>query len=325
MRRLLLVGNYGVGNVGDEALKEYFLTRFPEVEWTVVSANPEHHEVPRFPTGIRSLFGTNWTQFVRVLRACDGVVFGGGSLFTDVESPHACVIWGNHVRIARLLRKPVFLAFQGVGPFVTRKGRKYAKRAVRSASFLSVRDPESHKRTTQLLSKSNNKKVIQSFDPVINLFEAKKSKERTQELLTIIPRKNSPETFIDRAAGLVMDGDFVSVRIVSMQPDDEHEKAVCKKLKERVGGEIVKAYTLDELKDALEGSARVLTERYHGALAAFGLGIPVYIQWQKEGDKLHVLSQFLANGSLETKLEHAHGLVARGEQALRQAIADIKK
>ena len=33
--RLLLVGNYGVGNLGDEALREYFLKRFPEVQGEV--------------------------------------------------------------------------------------------------------------------------------------------------------------------------------------------------------------------------------------------------------------------------------------------------
>jgi len=73
--RLLLVGNYGVGNLGDEALKEYFLTRFPEIDWIVVSANPRTGEVARLPMGIRSFFWLRWMATLRAYREADGVVF----------------------------------------------------------------------------------------------------------------------------------------------------------------------------------------------------------------------------------------------------------
>ena len=94
--RYLLVGNYGVGNAGDEILKDYFLERFPGIEWIVCSACPVSGEVWRLPAGVRSFLSFKWLYTLWVLRKSDGMVFGGGSLFTDVESVRACFVWFAH-------------------------------------------------------------------------------------------------------------------------------------------------------------------------------------------------------------------------------------
>ena len=113
--RLLMVGNYGDGNVGDEALREYFLRRYTSHRWTVLSAHPSTpQELPRLPSGIRSFLSFKWLRTLNQLPDFDAVVFGGGSLFTDIESPLACILWWLHVRAARFFGKPVLLAFQGV-------------------------------------------------------------------------------------------------------------------------------------------------------------------------------------------------------------------
>ncbi|MBI5155969.1 hypothetical protein HZA45_01700, partial [Candidatus Peregrinibacteria bacterium] len=96
--RCVLIGNYGTGNFGDEALRSYFLKSFPEIEWQVVSARPTADELPRLPAGPRSLFTTKWFRTIKALRHCDAVVFGGGTLFTDSESVFACFLWWLHVR-----------------------------------------------------------------------------------------------------------------------------------------------------------------------------------------------------------------------------------
>ena len=90
MKQFLLVGNFGVGNVGDEAIRTYILQAFPEVHWTVLSGDRmQSGDVPRLPYGIRSFLSTAWWKTLRAYRSSDGIVFGGGSLFTDVESKKA--------------------------------------------------------------------------------------------------------------------------------------------------------------------------------------------------------------------------------------------
>jgi polysaccharide pyruvyl transferase WcaK-like protein len=139
----LLVGNYGVGNAGDEILRSYFLDRFPECQFLVLSASPREGELSRFPAGIRSFLSCRWLRTMRALWQSHGLVFGGGSLLTDVESPHACFVWWIHALFAWALRKPYYLAFQGIGPFRTRLGEALARFVVQRATFISVRDTQS--------------------------------------------------------------------------------------------------------------------------------------------------------------------------------------
>ena len=314
----MLIGNYGVQNLGDEALREYFEAHFPEVHWSVVSANPKKGEFPRLPCGPRSLIGTPWWQTIRAIRHSDGVIFGGGSLFTDVESPFACILWWWHAFVARLCRKPVLLAFQGIGPFRSKIGRMLARNVLRHADFLSVRDFLSVERVKSL---NLNTKIVQSFDPVFLLLDNKKSAEvRTKNLFTIIPRKNSTHELTEKAVELVADQDIDEVRILSLQERQSHEQLICHELlaafSERgIETSITTARSLAELVRHIEDSSLLLSQRYHGALAGIAQGIETIALPQREGDKLATL-----DGLTEAQVDELRARAQHGEDALREAL-----
>lgn len=307
----LLVGNYGVGNLGDEALCAYFLQAFPEVRWTVLSAHPRAGELPRLPGGVRSLLRPGWLRTVGALMRCDALVFGGGSLFTDVESSYACVLWGMHVLAARLLGKPVLLAFQGIGPFRTRFGEGIARRCAAVAVHISVRDSLSADRVH---SWGLSSKCIQTSDPVFSLLEKKKISRNPKNVFIIIPRHNSQESFGIRAAELVLEQNTPVVHCVTMQPDSQEEQSVLKNISAHVAGCAAtrNATTLDSLMESLHDASFVLTQRYHGALAALAMRIPMEIVPQGKGDKLSTLI-----GADPEALSRA---VRTGEDALRSAL-----
>jgi polysaccharide pyruvyl transferase WcaK-like protein len=269
--RCLLIGNFGVGNLGDEALKEYFLSEFPSVEWKIVGI-----DTPRLPSGLRSFLSLRWIKTLREFRATDAVVFGGGSLFTDVESVSACLLWWLHASAARIFRKPVHFAFQGVGPFTTRVGEWLAKKSFRHASTISVRDSLSKKRVDAW---GLNKKCIQSYDPVYQLMKNKKVDVSSKNVLVLIPRMNSGDKFTKAAQDLCKSTTPESVHVISMQPDKKSESDYCQRLVATLGNraEIFPARTLDELLHRISSVSTVLTERYHGALAALALGKKVEI------------------------------------------------
>lgn len=308
--RCILLGNYGVGNLGDELLREYFVRRFPDVEWIVVSARPqEPHEVPRLPLGVRSLF-VPWWRTIRAIASADAVVCGGGTLFSDVESVVACVLWGWHVLVARLFRKPVFLAFQGIGPFRTRLGRWCGWRVLRSARFVSVRDAASHRRALFLVGDLG---ILQTFDPVFLLLEEHPS-PRAGGSLVIIPRTDPPEGFAPRALELRGSGRYSSVRILSFQPDNAAERKICRALQVYLPeADLLEVRTAEEARSALAGTGIVLTARYHGAVAALALGVPFETVAQAREDKLSTLPASEVRQSLRA-------LVERGEAALREAL-----
>lgn len=318
--KLLLVGNFGVGNLGDEALRQYFLKRFPEVTWTTVSAKPMGDaEVPRLPLGIRS-FRQPWTQTIKAYRETQGVVFGGGSLLTDVESLLACVLWWLHVMVARLFSKPVFLTFQGIGPFHTRAGEWFARSAVHHAQFVSVRDEFSLKRVLQWGIQG----VVLTFDPVLKIIEQHMAAPaKDLMVIALIPRANSKSEFITRMKEVLGNKRPDEVRIISFQHENPHECKLCEELPEHLGMPCTcrAVHTLQELADALSGVSYVLTERYHGGIAAIGLGIPFGMVVQSPEDKLSALKMYESGSH---KLDSL-ALVQWGEEELREALRVLEK
>src|SRR5581483_9882466 len=97
-------------------------------------------------------------------------------------------LWGLHAKVAKLFRKPVYFAFQGIGPFKTKKGEKWARKTLQKATFISVRDADSFDRVKKIVGKKRNTKIVQSFDPVFVLLEEEKYYNRITNVLSIIPR-----------------------------------------------------------------------------------------------------------------------------------------
>ncbi len=309
--RCILIGNYGVGNIGDEALMAYFLRAFPDIDWIIVTASPKgEREVPRLPLGFRSFFRP-WGKTLQAIARADAVVFGGGSLFTDSESVFACVLWWWHASVARLFRKPVFLAFQGVGPFRTSFAEWLARSAFRSAAFVSVRDSASFRRV-QLWNMHAT--PVQTFDPVFMLFARKKPVPSPKKILTIIPRGRSNDAFFTEVS-LVSRRPFDQLRIVLMQPSAQ-ERAMAERIKAAAPIEsvVVPVLSPEQLLDEISMSSQVITQRYHGALAALAVGIPVTIVPQVSGDKLWELRE------MQHDPQKFAELLRRGEDAMAKAL-----
>lgn len=320
--RALLIGNYGTGNLGDEALREYFVREFPRVEWRVVSAHPSLQELPRLPAGVRSFCSLRWWRTVAEYRHADAVVFGGGTLFTDSESLLACILWFLHAALAVLVRKPLFLAFQGIGPFRTRTGEWCARYAVSHAASVSVRDDASLRRVEAW---KMNKKTVRSFDPIYSRIVERKG-DGTQSVLLVIPRGNSTDTFRVRVGAEVKKESWNEVRVVSMAPDDPRELLQCSVLRsllkeQGMEASIVPVRTLPELVSQMEVASFVLTQRYHGAIAAMAAGVQSEVIPQREGDKLAELTPWTnldsgGRADLTARVEE-------GRRALEEAFARI--
>jgi polysaccharide pyruvyl transferase WcaK-like protein len=82
---------------------------------------------------------------------------------------------------------------------------------------------------------------------------------------------------------------------------------------QEVNGVVVPIRTVDDLVREIGTSSFVLTQRYHGALAALALGIPFEAVAQGEGDKLADLQKPHSVEEWKTR-------IADGERELRLAL-----
>jgi len=180
---------------------------------------------------------------------------------------------------------------------------------VSRAAFVSVRDNASFERVKAWRKNTN---IIQTCDPIFSLFAAQKKDSGSQKLLVIIPRKNSPLLFGDRAVQLQNSGMWSGIHILSLQPDDPKEREVCSALAVRVSGRVIPVRTTEDLVSEVCAAAFVLTQRYHGALAALALGVPFETVPQGEGDKLSSVSAIPSATAL--------ALVSEGERQLRSRL-----
>jgi polysaccharide pyruvyl transferase WcaK-like protein len=314
----VLVGNYGAQNIGDEALREYFLSAFHEVEWKVVSASPSGpNEVPRLPFGLRSFF-TSWPRTIGAIARSKAAVFGGGSLFTDIESVRACMMWWSYAFIARLFRKPVILAFQGIGPFRTRFGLLLAQWTAKRAVFISVRDDESLKR---IEGWDLGCEPTLTFDPAFALFASHPKRTSGGRTLVLIPRTNSDDRFFSAAAEKIKER-FDTIRILLMQPDGA-EKRVGDRLRALAGSSavVVAISSVHQLLDEISAASFVLSQRYHGALAALAMSVPMDTVPQGAGDKMDGLRQM---GKDTQAVERWKRSIETGQSTLKAQLATLR-
>jgi polysaccharide pyruvyl transferase WcaK-like protein len=134
--RVLIIGNFGNGNTGDEAMLARTLQELPEdTEVRVVSRNPRMvealHRVPGVPMeGI---------PFIRSLKWCDGIAVVGGGLFgtgaSSLVKALPAIVWAATARG----RDITYLAI-GVYPGTPDRVLDLLRRSVRKPGRISVRD-----------------------------------------------------------------------------------------------------------------------------------------------------------------------------------------
>jgi len=139
---IAVLGYYGLGNCGDEAVLAGLLhglrEQAPHIQVTVLSANPratsQLHQV-RSVHRIRRLLPT--------IAGCDALVAGGGSLLQDITSQRSLVYYVFALKAALALGKKVVLCGQGLGPLVTPRSRRMAASVLNRAHAITLRDPDS--------------------------------------------------------------------------------------------------------------------------------------------------------------------------------------
>ncbi|PIQ77720.1 hypothetical protein COV82_02940 [Candidatus Peregrinibacteria bacterium CG11_big_fil_rev_8_21_14_0_20_46_8] len=143
--RITIVGNFGCGNLGDEAilsgLKTLILKKHRGAEITVLGKGK------LLPIGLRSFLKSLvqwrlWSQPLHALKEADYVIIGGGGLFTDEESRRGTVLWTLHGIVAHFMGRKVLCLGVSIGKMGW-LSTQLAKVLFRRALSVVVRDKKS--------------------------------------------------------------------------------------------------------------------------------------------------------------------------------------
>lgn len=190
-RRILICGNYGAGNFGDELILMGLLKiikKLPNIEITVMTGNEKEtwtsynvQVAPFVPSSIKS-----WTKNIlkgkaaRALFAigqADLIIFGGGGLFNEKEEK-SMKIWNSQVKAFRFFKKPVIMIGQSFGAIEKEKNKKIIRHVCESMKKIFVRDHTS-KKNLETLGIERNIQVIS--DPAFWLDPSDFSEDARQE------------------------------------------------------------------------------------------------------------------------------------------------
>lgn len=159
--KIVVAGNYGAGNLGDElilsgllrTLKEAVNTQLSKI--SVLSAKPLQtaklhnvYAVKPFPSGLRSFLKGSKEAKMEV-KDCDFFVLGGGGLFLSL-SLHANFIWAIQAYHAYKLGKKVLMLGQSIGKSKNPLLRYMIKKLFNKATLITVRDSVSQKNLKNL-------------------------------------------------------------------------------------------------------------------------------------------------------------------------------
>lgn len=182
--KVVISGYYGFDNIGDEAILKSIIMALKEqdenIEITVLSSNPI--ETKR-NYNVNAINRWSINSIYKELLNSDGLISGGGSLLQDVTSSRSILYYTFIIGLARLMKKPVFVYAQGVGPINKNLNKKIVKHFLNKVQYISLRDNESFELIKSIGVKT---KVDIVPDPVMGLdFKSVSQKNRNNNYIII--------------------------------------------------------------------------------------------------------------------------------------------
>lgn len=165
--RIALLGYFGFGNTGDEAVLAAEVEALRDslgaaTSFVVISGDPAYTERAH---GLPAVSRTDARAVLSALRSADALVAGGGSLLQDVTSARPVAFYGGVMGLASLLGTPVFVYAQGLGPLLRPVNRRLAGWALRRSAYVGLRDDDS----CELARSLGVSAVERVTDPVLGL------------------------------------------------------------------------------------------------------------------------------------------------------------
>lgn len=144
--RAVISGYYGYDNLGDDAILYAISKQLEErprpVHLTVLSRRPQE---TRRCYGLPAVHRFSPVGMIWAMGKSDLLISGGGSLLQDRTSTRSLRYYLGVIRLAQLMKKPVFLYANGIGPLTRERNRQRVLRCIERCDGVTLRDQDSLK------------------------------------------------------------------------------------------------------------------------------------------------------------------------------------
>lgn len=179
---IALLGYYGFGNSGDDALLRAILDDLrlsaPMAGPVVLSFRPKK---TRADYGVQSINRFNFFAIARLFSRCKLFLSGGGSLIQDVTSTKSLLYYLWMIKLAKKKKLPVMLYANGIGPIVRESNRKRVTPVLNAVDCITLRDEDSLQTLRELgITKPD---ITLTADPALGLrnFDAAGAKQLLEQ------------------------------------------------------------------------------------------------------------------------------------------------
>lgn len=283
--KLIIAGNYGAHNLGDELILEGILTAVrrikPAAEITVLSEKPQEtknkyeiHCLKKFPAGLRSFFARllngDFKKTSKAVKECDFFMFGGGGLF-DGTTLKGMIIWAVQAAFAHHYKKPVILYAQSVSSIDSKLKRWIVKKVFGKAVFISVRDENSKEVLKNILQ---GKQVYVMPDMIFRIENLNQPHIQNQKNKILICLKKTEAPIVEFINNLLHEGATVEFLPFAIG-DEKYLREIADKITQKDKIEVHKfAEDKNKILEIFKSASFVLGMRLHSILMAIICNIP---------------------------------------------------
>jgi len=288
--RIVMSGYFGFDNSGDDAILKAIVKDLreydPSVRIKVLSKDPYKTE-QLCPVISANRFKLR--EVIDAVKESDLVISGGGSLLQDVTSTRSLLYYLALMKLAMLLRKPVMIYANGIGPINKAFNRNITRWILDRVDLITLRDKGSLDFVRSIGVK--NDKILVTADPVFTLNPSDRSRimeifeaegiDHSKPLIGISVRGWRNEEGIVSAvaegARRLIDNKSVGVIMIPMHyPED---LGISKRISEFTGSgncwTLKGKYSVEEIMGVIRETEMMAAMRLHSLIYAATQGVPV--------------------------------------------------
>lgn len=295
--QITVLGSYGEGNLGDEAILEGIRLRFPEASFTVFTHNlslslaqhPGMHAQIMLPAGIRSYLKQISTgqlkKSINILKESDLILIGGGGIFYDSKFSNGrnpVKVWYWRTKLLKKLGLKFELYCVGISKLKKEKSRKLMNKISELAERVSVCDKGSERNLREI---GFADKIELKTDPAFD-FIKEKGEVYSEYTVGISLRKwQEQNKFFEKALSKLTElsqGKNIEIKLIPMSTGIDDDRIVLREFKARLPEELRKKTELLELKtpasaySAIAGLDYLIGMRLHSLIFAKLSGIKYF-------------------------------------------------